>query len=102
LKVSLVGLARFIIGSHRIGGQACEHAGLTKGHLHAINKIEIHQRRQPVFPGFLPDGGDSALKEIKAFVNRNAEGVRLGAEVGVKGTAQTRSVGDPVVERLLQ
>jgi hypothetical protein len=102
LKFGFVGLAGFIIGPHRIGGQACEHAGLAKAHLHAINKIEIHQRWQPVFPGFLPDGGDTALREIKAFVNRDPEGIRLGAEVGVKGAAQTRGQGNPAMERLLQ
>jgi len=39
-----------------------------------------------VFPHLLPEGGDAALKEFKAIVEREAKGFRLGAEVGVKCT----------------
>jgi hypothetical protein len=34
----------------------------------------------------LSEGGDAALKKFKAFVEREAKGFRLGAEVGVKCT----------------
>ena len=82
MEVGFVADAGFIVTPHGVGGEAWEHAGLAQIHLHPVFEIEADQRGQPVFPHLLPEGGDAALKEFKAFVEREAKGLRLGAEVG--------------------
>jgi hypothetical protein len=86
LEVGFVADAGFIVPSHGLGSKAWEDAGLAQLHLHPVFEIKVHQRDQPVFPSLLPEGGDAALKEFKAFVEREAKGFRLGVEVGVKCT----------------